>query len=466
MPIAYKWRPIEDLGADPKSLTDGELESFKRVWANQKTELIQFRALEDFEQRLRREWSIETGAIEDVYTLDRGVTKTLIVAALIPHGAGRRDPERIARIIQDHYDALDGMFGFVSGHRQLTTGYIKQLHDALLRNQDSYTVVDQFGQVCEKPLDKGRYKDLPNSPTRPDGSVHEFCPPEHAASEMDELIRLHDEHKSRDVPPEVEAAWLHHRFAQIHPFQDGNGRVARAIASLVFIKSGWFPLIVRTAGKARYLDALEKADAGDLRPLVAMFVEMQRNAVIQATEVAYDIRPITSVHESIAAVRDQLLAEKPKEQWRMAEETANVLLGTTAERFGRIGPELTGGTGIGFGLQRAFERQPGYDDVRTAVVREVGHVADFAEYGALVELTLNVRRNDILTLLFYAVGPRYRGIIGIVGYVLLLGVRPVLIKDGAFLINYEEDLATAQKRFSTWLERVIVEGLNEWRKTL
>jgi len=23
-------------------------------------------------------------------------------------------------------------------------------------------------------------------------------------------------------PPEIEAAWLHHRFTQIHPFQDGN----------------------------------------------------------------------------------------------------------------------------------------------------------------------------------------------------------------------------------------------------
>jgi hypothetical protein len=29
-----------------------------------------------------------------------------------------------------------------------------------------------------------------------------------------------------------------------------------------------------------------------------------------------------------------------------------------------------------------------------------------------------------------------------------------------------EDLAAARTRFSAWLERVIVEGLNEWRKTL
>jgi hypothetical protein len=91
MPVGYKWRPIEDLGDNPKSLTDGELKSLKRVWTNQKDEMIQLGTLEEFEKRLRREWSIETGIIEGVYTLDRGVTRTLIVkgidAAFIPHGA-------------------------------------------------------------------------------------------------------------------------------------------------------------------------------------------------------------------------------------------------------------------------------------------------------------------------------------------------------------------------------------------
>ncbi len=37
------------------------------------------------------------------------------------------------------------MFDFVGGQRELTTGYVKELHAALLRNQDTYTVVDQFG---------------------------------------------------------------------------------------------------------------------------------------------------------------------------------------------------------------------------------------------------------------------------------------------------------------------------------
>jgi Fic family protein len=470
MPVGYKWHPITDLGDDPKSLTDGELDSLKRVWANQKEEMVQLGTLDEFEKRLRREWAIETGIIEGVYTLDRGVTKTLIEkgidAALIPHGATNRDPELVGRIIQDHYEALDGMFDLVGGQRQLSTGYVKELHAALLRNQETYTVFDQFGQAFEKRLEKGKYKDAPNNPSREDGSVHEYSPPEHVASEMDRLLQMHIEHEAHGVPVEVEAAWLHHRFAQIHPFPDGNGRLARAITSLVFIKAGWFPLVVKRDDRARYIEALEKADADDLRPLIAMFVEAQRNALVQATEFAYDVRRVESVHEAIIAARDRLMqTEAPPKRWLAAKATADTLFESAVSRFEQIGPELTGGTSKGFGFQRAFRKEPGDNDVRTVVVRKAGHVADFAQFGKLAELTLDVRRDDLLEILFYAVGPRYRGFIGVVAYVLLRRAQPILTHR-TFLVNYEEDLSSAQTRFSGWLERVIVEGLNEWRKTL
>lgn len=219
MARTHKWHPITDYDDDPCALTDGELGPLKRIWDREKQALNAEGSLDEFDKRLRREWSIGTGIIENVYTLDRGVTKTLIErgidAALIPDG--NLDSELVARIIQDHYDALEGMFEFIKGDRVLSTGYIKQLHAALMRNQKTYTAVDQFGTVFEKELQKGAYMDAPNSPTRPDGSVHEYCPAEHVASEMDRLADLHSKHLTQGAPPEVEAAWLHHRFTQIHP---------------------------------------------------------------------------------------------------------------------------------------------------------------------------------------------------------------------------------------------------------
>jgi Fic family protein len=470
MPAPYKWHPITDLVDDPKTLTEGELDSLGRIWKSQKNELVQGGALDEFAKRLRREWSIETGIIENVYTLDRGVTRMLIEkgidAALIPHGATDRDTTLVARIIQDHYDALEGMFDFVGGQRQLSTSYVKELHAALLRNQDTYAVVDQLGRAFEKPLQKGRYKDTPNSPTRADGSVHEYCPPEHVASEMDRLISMHTAHEGRGVPPEVEAAWLQHRFTQIHPFEDGNGRVARAIASLVFIKAGWFPLIVKRDDWTRYIEALENADREDLRPLVSLFVEAQRNGLIQATEVAYDVKPIASADEAIAAIRDRLLqrGKISQKEWLAAKETANKLAESAQRRFQQIAMQLgqeIARLGTGFVFQMSSGPGP-----YPKIVEMVGHVADFPAYSNLVRLSLHSGRHDTIDIYFYGVGPRYRGIVGVVAYLTLQGAEPALIKGGTFQINYAEDFASAQARFSPWLERVIVEGLAEWRHSL
>ncbi len=470
-----RWRPITDLGDDPKNLTEGELESLRRVWASQKKELVERGTLDEFDKRLRREWAIETGIIEGVYTLDRGVTKTLIEkgidAVLIPHGATDRDSTLVARIIQDHYEALEGMLDFVGGQRQLSTSYVKELHAALLRNQETHTVVDQFGQAFEKPLEKGQYKSAPNSPTRPNGSLHEYCPPEHVASEMDRLIEMYTEHQARGIPPEVESAWLHHRFSQIHPFADGNGRVARAISSLVFIKAGWFPLIVKREDWTRYIEALEKADLDDLRPLVALFVEAQRTALIQATEIAYDVTPIATEDEAVAAVRDRLLqrGRLPLREWLAAKETARQLSTFAQQRLSQSVQKLQREIGnIGRGFQ--FSSGPGYPgghgDVPAIAAMKAGHVADFGEFNAPAHLLLNTGRQESLVLSFHGIGPRYRGLIGVVACLAVQGAEPALIEGGTFQINYEEDLASAQARFSTWLERVIVEGLSQWRRTL
>jgi Fic family protein len=128
----------------------------------------------------------------------------------------------------------------------------------------------------------GQWKQQPNYPTR-NGNVYFYCPPEHTASEMDQLVAMHLSHQ--DVPPEVEAAWLHHRFTQIHPFQDGNGRVARALASLVLIRAELFPLVVPREEKGIYLESLERADAGDLRSLVLLIARRQEVAFNKANEL-------------------------------------------------------------------------------------------------------------------------------------------------------------------------------------
>lgn len=77
-------------------------------------------------------------------------------------------------------------------------------------------------------------------------------------------------------PPDEIAVRLHHRIVAVHPFPNGNGRTARMLADTFAIRNGMAPftwgrgrLDDPGAVRRRYIDALQAADAYDLKPLLA-----------------------------------------------------------------------------------------------------------------------------------------------------------------------------------------------------
>jgi Fic family protein len=270
-------------------LASFELPPLVTVWKEQADRLRQSGEFQSFNEKLRREIAIETGIIERLYTIDRGITRLLIEQgideALIPHGATDRPIGQVISLIKDQEAAIEGLFDFVGGQRTLSNFYIKQLDQLLTQSQDSTEALDPLTEhIFRISLIKGDWKRQPNNPLRPDGTVHEYCPPEQVASEMDRLITLHHQHCNQKIPPEIESAWLHHRFTQIHPFQDGNGRVARCLASLVFIQASWFPLVLTRDDRAVYIAGLEAADRGDLSNLVNLFAKWLEDIILTGLE--------------------------------------------------------------------------------------------------------------------------------------------------------------------------------------
>ena len=289
--ISHKWKPIEPIEPDNQTYDFREIDSLQRQWLNIKRQVESSTpdAYKAFTDRLTRRWAIETGIIEGIYDLDRGVTETLvregIAADYIERSSTDKEPSELVRILKDHEESIEAVNFWIEQSRPLNKTFIQSLHIQILNSQDTHTAVNQFGDRFEATLRKGEFKIQPNNPTRPDGSVHEYCPPEQVESELDTLLSIYAEYANEDCHPLLLAAWLHHRFEQIHPFQDGNGRVGRAILTWHLVKNGFFPIVVSRDDRTEYIDALEQADASDLTPLIDLFVRLEKNTVLQAVEV-------------------------------------------------------------------------------------------------------------------------------------------------------------------------------------
>src|SRR5581483_11004962 len=106
----------------------------------------------------------------------------------------------------------------------------------------------------------------------PDGSMHEYCPPIHVDSEVEKLLTWLASYTDED--PVIVASWFHHRFTQIHPYQDGNGRVARALTTLILLRADLLPLVVDRDLRINYINALELADQKQLSALAQMFARL------------------------------------------------------------------------------------------------------------------------------------------------------------------------------------------------
>jgi Fic family protein len=271
---------------------------------------------EEFLVRLKRRHAIETGIVERMYDIDKGVTETLInegfISSLISHGDTNIEKNQLISHLKDHLDAVNFVFDVVKDNRPLTKGFICELHQLTTRNQEWAEGRNQFGEKTKINLIKGRFKERENNPSRPDGTVIMYCPVEHVEAEMDRLIEIYDDLLAKRVHPLIIASWVHHAFTTIHPFQDGNGRVVRLIASLILIKFNYFPItVLREDAKMKYIEALEQADIGEPQKLVSYFAEIQRRNI----EEALNIREVTSSSLSeVTNIFKQKIENRQKEE--------------------------------------------------------------------------------------------------------------------------------------------------------
>lgn len=180
----------------------------------------------------------------------------------------------------------------------LTQNFIRTLHKTLLR--EDYVVYRDLpgGLQTNYTVHAGQYKTRPNSVITRYGNRFEYASPEETPALMTDLVNWYNaaEQEGRLSPVEL-AALFHYRYIRIHPFEDGNGRIARLIMNFILTRHNYPMIVVRSRLKSAYLEALHQADLEvgpvpadgahaelrDIKPFMKYFNELV------ATEVYNDV---------------------------------------------------------------------------------------------------------------------------------------------------------------------------------
>lgn len=129
--------------------------------------------------------------------------------------------------------------------------------------REDYTVYRELpgGRQTSYVVHAGTYKTRPNSVITQTGGRFDYASPEETPSLMYDLIQWYnEEEKAGNLSPVELAALFHYRYIRIHPFEDGNGRIARLIVNFILLRHNYPMIVVLSRKKKAYLNALGLSD--------------------------------------------------------------------------------------------------------------------------------------------------------------------------------------------------------------
>ena len=218
-------------------------------------------------QKLRIEANYHSNAIEG-NQLTLGETRSLILHGLTAHGKPLRDHLDV----QGHDDAARAIEDAVANAQDLNQVFIRNVHRVLLKEPYDVDAITPDRRRVKRTIAIGRYKTLPNNVETSTGETYYFTPPEHVPQEMTDLIDWYREQESAGTHPIIIAAAFHYRFVRIHPFDDGNGRMARLLMNMILMKHGYTVAVVPREKRDQYIDELERLDRTEELPNFIDFI--------------------------------------------------------------------------------------------------------------------------------------------------------------------------------------------------
>ncbi len=170
------------------------------------------------------------------------------------------NPDKVRNILNQR-NAFMKVLNMVKEKQELDENKVKDLHQIL----------------CEGNLEEigGLYRRVNISVK---GSNHTPCSYEKVYDRMDKYFIFMQDGPKGDLWEYI--SYLHLQLAKIHPFLDGNGRLARLVLNYELMKYGFMPIIITSEQKDKYFSTLEAFKVEkDIKPFMDFLEELELNSL-------------------------------------------------------------------------------------------------------------------------------------------------------------------------------------------
>ena len=260
--------------------------------------------------------------------------------------------------------------------------------------------------------------------------------------------------------------------------------MARALASLVLIKGGLFPLVVTRDDRPAYIAALEAADAGDLGPLVSIVAKLQRVQFAKATAVSEavlaDDADVKAVLGGLLKAAEKVAADK-RQALTEVFNWSHLLEDDVAKRLEDIAPDVRKALVRLKPQANVFVSSSGAQTshyFRAQIIENakehLNYFADTSEYRAWVALNMTWERKAWLVFAFHGIGRPFSGSLICAPFLEFrdtdedgqTSATLVPVADEGFVFFYNDSKDRLLARFRPWREQILKVALKELMQSL
>jgi Fic family protein len=249
----------------------------------------------DFIEKVKIDFTYNSNKLEG-NTLTYGETISFLKNITVPQKS-----QKDLLDIENHQAILDKVFEQFD--QPFSVEFIKDIHRELMKDYDQWDY-----ETLPNP---GQFKIFENYAVLPSGKIKEYMRPSEVENAMNELINttntLLSQSDLNDIKkhPLTIATAFHNRFLNdIHPFQDGNGRIVRIFSNIILLKCGFPPIFIETQDnieREKYLNTIHESEQkNDLVPMT----KFCGKKLIESLERKHSFIQQAMIHENKLKIPD------------------------------------------------------------------------------------------------------------------------------------------------------------------